>query len=277
MRYVEAGGVDTHVRTWGAGDPVFLIHGASSDMAVFEPTVIPLLRESYQLTAYDRPGLGFTAGRPPNADQLGVQARIAADVIEQSGLKKPIVVAHSFGGAVALRLALDYPDLISGLVLLAPVAYDWPGGVSWHLYWSANQLVGPLFNNVLVPPFAEGAAKSGVEGSFAPAIVPPGYVKAAAVERATRPAALRANAEDMVAAKREVIAQQSRYAEITMPVAILSGDGDTVVSTPIHTGQLGLTLKNARVEILTGVGHMPHEAAPETVLDMIRWVGSRSG
>ena len=69
MQFVQAANVRTHVETWGAGPPVLLIHGASSDMAVFAPTVIPLLKGSYQLTAYDRPGMGLTAQRPANADQ----------------------------------------------------------------------------------------------------------------------------------------------------------------------------------------------------------------
>jgi len=68
--------------------------------------------------------MGYTSDRPPGSDTLELQAKVAVGVIEQLGLKKPIVVAHSYGGAVALRLALDRPDLVGGLVLIAPVAYE---------------------------------------------------------------------------------------------------------------------------------------------------------
>lgn len=276
MQFVQAANVRTHVETWGAGPPVLLIHGASSDMAVFAPTVIPLLKGSYQLTAYDRPGMGLTAQRPANADQLGEQAKVAAGVIEALGLKKPIIVAHSFGGAVALRLALDRPDLVSGLVLMAPVAYEWPGGVAWHAYWSSNPLVGPLFNNVLAPPFTASAVREGIKGTFAPMPVPPNYLEKAAVMRATRPGAMRASAEDLVAAKRELIAQQARYRDIKVPVAILSGDGDTVVSPTIHAAQLSKTLPNTKLVILPDVGHVPHEAAPEKVAELVEWVHAQA-
>ncbi len=274
MKFVEAEGVEVHVDSWGEGPPVLLIHGASSDMDVFKPTVIPLLRKRYFLAAYDRPGMGFTRERPPNAETLEVQAKVAADVIEQIGLNKPIVIAHSYGGAVALRLALDRPDLISGLVLIAPVAYDWPGGVSWHLYWSANPVVGGLFNHA-AQPFVEAAARDGVKGTFAPLPPAPDYFERASVIRATTPTALRANGLDLLAAKSEVTAQQDRYPGITMPVAIMTGDRDGVVSPAIHSRQLAKTLPDVRLKIVHGAGHVPHEADPQALADL-RGLGPRA-
>src|SRR5688572_1215468 len=98
-RFVDAGGVRTHVAAWGAGDPVLLIHGASSDMGVWTPTVIPRLSNRFCIAAYDRPGMGFTEQRPPHAETLAAQAKVAAGVIEQLKLEKPVVVGHSWGGA----------------------------------------------------------------------------------------------------------------------------------------------------------------------------------
>lgn len=274
MRFVDAGGVQVHVDQWGPeGEPdVFMIHGASSDMALWSPSVIPALERTYRLSAYDRPGLGFTERRPPHAERLEVQARVAAEAIERMGLRRPIVMAHSWGGAVALRLALDRPDIVSGLVLIAPVAYEWPGGVSWHIYWSANPVVGPLFNNVVTRPFVAGAGRAGVVGTFAPVPAPDDYYERASVARATRPGAMRANADDLIVSKREVIAQQGRYAELRMPVAILSGDADGVVSTPIHSQGLARTLPHARLVVLPGVGHVPQETATRELGELVDWV-----
>lgn len=274
MKFVEAAGVHTHVQEWGLGEPILLIHGASSDIGVWEPTVVPMLKDRFHVAAYDRPGMGFTEQRPADAGQLAVQAKVAAGVIEQLGLKKPVVVAHSFGGAVALRLALDRPDLAGGLVLIAPVAYEWPGGVSWHLYWSSNPLIGGLFNTVLAPPFTEAAVRSGLASAFGPSSVPEGYVEKASSMRAVRSGAMRANSLDLVASKREVVAQQARYPEIKVPVAMLAGDGDTVVSTTIHSLKLAQTLPNARIDVLRGVGHLPHEASPERFAKLLEWVRS---
>jgi pimeloyl-ACP methyl ester carboxylesterase len=272
MRFVEAAGVATHVETWGEGDPVFLIHGASSHIGTWRPTIIPALRDDFFVAAYDRPGMGYTTDRPAGSDTLAMQAKVAAGVIEQLGLRKPVVVAHSWGGAVALRLALDRPDLVSGLVLIAPVAYEWPGGVDWYNYWSANPISGWLFNNVVAQPFAGASVKSGMTGAFAPSIPPDGWLEAAEVSLAARPESLRANGEDLVAAKREVIGQQARYPEIKVPVAILVGDSDRVVSPTIHAMRLAKALPNARIDVLAGVGHLPQEASPERFRKLFDWV-----
>lgn len=272
MMFVDAAGVSTHVAQWGAGEDVMLVHGASSDMGVFQPTVIPLLEREFRLTAYDRPGLGFTDERPVGSEMLAAQAKVAAGVIGALALKRPIVIAHSYGGAVGLRLALDHADLIAGLVLIAPVAYAWAGGVSWHLHWSSNPVIGGIFNTILTRPFVGQAARAGTLAAFAPSVLPPDYVEEAGVMRAVRPAAMRANSADVIVLNREVTAQQARYHEIRMPVAIMAGDHDSVVSPSIHSVQLAQTLPNARIDILQGVGHLPHEASPDRLKKLIDWV-----
>ena len=272
MRFVEAAGVSTHVETWGNGPSVLLIHGASSHIGTWRPTIVPLLQNKYLVAAYDRPGMGYTTDRPAGSDTLELQAKVAAGVIEQLGLKKPIVVAHSWGGAVALRLALDRPDLVGGLVLIAPVAYEWPGGVDWYNYWSANPISGWVFNNLVAQPFAGASVKSGMEAAFAPSIPPAGWMEKAEVSLAARPDALRANGEDLVAAKREVAAQQDRYPQIKVPVAILLGGGDKVVSPSIHGMMLAKVLTKARIDVVQNAGHLPHEAAPDRFMKLFDWV-----
>lgn len=275
-RFVNSEGIRVHVDQEGEGPDLLLIHGASSDMAVFRPSVAPRLARRYRLSAYDRPGLGRTTSRPPMAHTLEVQARVAAGVIEALDLKRPLILAHSWGGAVALRLALDRPDLTAGLILLAPVAYEWPGGVSWHLYWSGHPVVGPLFNHVIARPFLSSAVRAGVAGTFHPLRPPDTYIDTARVLRAARPGAMAANGRDLLAAKAEIRAQQGRYPEIRRPVAILSGDGDGVVRTSIHTAQLARSLQRVRAEVLKGVGHVPHEASPDRLETLVDWVRSEA-
>ncbi len=274
--YVEANGVSSRVAEWGSGSPILLIHGASSTLSVFEPTVAPLLSPSHRLVAYDRPGMGLSRDRPENAETLKVQADVAAGVIAAMNLDRPIVIGHSFGGAVALRLALDHPDRISGLVLMGAPAYDWPGGVAWHYHWAASPIVGPLFNHVLTRPFIDGAMESGAEGLFAPQDPPQDYLNAINSRIAASPGALKANGRDVRALKKELIAQSPRYPDIQLPVAILVGDSDGVVSPELHSMRLAQTLPNARIEVLEGVGHAPHEIAPDTLRTLVDWVATES-
>ncbi len=276
MRFVEAAGVRTHVETWGSGEPVLLIHGASSHIGTWRPTIVPMLSQKYLVAAYDRPGMGYTTDRPAGSDTLELQAKVAAGVVEQLGLKKPIVVvAHSWGGAVALRLALDRPDLVRGLVLIAPVAYQWDGGVDWYNYWSANPLSGWLFNNLISQPFAAGSVKEGAAAAFAPTKVPEGWMEKSEVSLAARPGSLQANGEDLVAAKREVTAQQDRYPQLKIPVAIMVGDHDGVVMANVHGLKLAEKLPNVKLDVVQGAGHLPHEAAPDRFRKLFDWVESQ--
>lgn len=274
--YVEASGVTTRVAEWGSGPSILVIHGASSTLSVFEPTVAPLLSGSYRLVGYDRPGMGLTKDRPEDADTLEVQANVAAGVIDAMDMRKPIVIGHSFGGAVALRLALDHPEKVSGLVLIGAPAYDWPGGVAWHYHVAAAPVIGPLFTHVLARPFVTGAVKSGVRNSFDPQEAPEGYATAIQSELAARAGPLQANGKDVRALKQELIAQSPRYQDIGMPVGIMVGDSDNVVSPELHSKRLAETIANTRLEVLEGVGHAPHEIAPQTLKSLVDWVAAEA-
>ena len=85
---------------------------------------------------------------------------------------------------------------------------------------------------------------------------------------------MRANALDLIPLKAEVVAQQDRYPELAMPIAMLAGDGDSVVSTSIHSLRLAQTLPNARIEVVRGAGHLPHEHAPDSLAKLLDWVAS---
>lgn len=281
MTILDVAGLKVHVRAWGSGPAdALLIHGASSDIGVWEPTVAPLLKSRYRVLAYDRPGMGETRSRPRGSQALAAQARIAAGVIETAGLRRPIVVGHSYGGAVALRLALDRRDLVSGLLLIAPVAHVWPGGVSWHVSLSASPLFGAFFNRVLTRPFVNAEARAGLAGAFAPAPVPEHYFERAGVARVIRPGAMRASAEDVLALKSEIRGQQELYARIEAPTAILVGDSDRVVWPGIHALPLARALPHARIEVVKGEGHLPHEGASDRLIKLFDWLlaeGAQAG
>lgn len=72
--------------------------------------------------------------------------------MRKRGVARAIVVGHSFGGATAAALAVRYPDMVSGLVLMSPAAYPWKGGVAWYYDVATVPVAGFLFSALLVPP-----------------------------------------------------------------------------------------------------------------------------
>jgi pimeloyl-ACP methyl ester carboxylesterase len=102
----------------GAGDPVILIHGA-----LIADAFLPLFSQpalaSFRLMAYHRRGYdGSTAARGPVT--ISQQASDCRELMRYLGIARAHVVGHSFGGVVALQLALESPDLVHSLALLEP-------------------------------------------------------------------------------------------------------------------------------------------------------------
>lgn len=101
----------------GEGPPVVLVHGLGGASSNWVETA-PLLTGSHRVLAVDLPGHG--ASQPPGPDaELSLYAEAVAACAREEGLMRPLVVGHSFGGAVALELALQRPQLVGGIVLAA--------------------------------------------------------------------------------------------------------------------------------------------------------------
>ena len=267
---VDVGGSDVHVLTAGETGPVVLmIHGASANAREFEWTLAPRLSDTHRVLMVDRPGHGYTE-RPRDAETLKVQADLAAGALKiLAPGEKAIVVGHSFGGAVALRVALDYPELTEGLILLAPVSHDWGGGgEAWYNSYAANPIIGPIFSQ-LVPLVGPAQVKQGVTGVFSPKPAPEGYFEKSAIGLLFRPPEFRANAEDVNALRGELAAQQDRYPEIQVPVVVFSGAQDTVISPPLHVGKLKHQVDGLQLVPLAEGGHMPHHAYGADVAETI--------
>jgi 2-hydroxy-6-oxo-6-(2'-aminophenyl)hexa-2,4-dienoate hydrolase len=121
-RYVDAGGIRTHYIEDGAGDPVILIHGGGAGADGFANWMhtLPMLAREFRVVALDMLGFGRT-DKPAGADFVYSQAarnRHLAAFIEALGLKRVSLVGNSMGGATAIGVAVERPDLVGKLVLM---------------------------------------------------------------------------------------------------------------------------------------------------------------
>lgn len=271
---VEVNGHYVHVIKSGTSGPtVLMIHGASANAREFTASLTPRLEDQATILMADRPGHGYSE-RFSGAESLAAQAAQMAGAIKQLGGGAPaVVVGHSFGGAVALRVALDRPDLVQGLVLVAPVTHDWGGGgESWYNGVASAPLIGPVFSQV-VPLVGPASVNAGIEGVFKPQPAPPNYLEDAGIKLLFRPPNFRANARDVNALEQELAAQSKRYPELKVPVIVFSGSQDTVIKPQLHVGELK---KQIPVELiaLPDEGHMPHHGHGQAIAEAIMRLAS---
>jgi pimeloyl-ACP methyl ester carboxylesterase len=267
---IEVAGAALHIVDIGprnaVGPPIVMLHGASSNLEVMRQPVGQRLAENHRVILIDRPGHGWSTRANLQDSTPEIQGRMIDAALAKLGVGRAIFVVHSWAGALGLRMALDYPQRTAGLMMLAPVAYPWPGGVGQYNRLATLPVIGPLLAYTITLPLGTFVAESGARGVFLPQTMPDGFIENTATSLLLRPREFLANAWDLVTLKAAVAEQAPRYAEIKAPITILSGDVDKTVSTSIHSRPLAGTAPNARLIVLTGVGHMVQNAAPDLVI-----------
>lgn len=270
--HVNVNGVQMHVVELGAGNnekpPVVLIHGASANLRDMKIALGDTLSSDRRVIMIDRPGRGYSE-RPSDGWRLDRQAAQINGVVRALGLEKPIIVGQSFGGAVALAYALEYQEEMTGLVLLAPVSHEWPGGVAWYNSVSETPIAGFFLRRIVIPLYGQLVAKNGVDESFAPNDPPENYAERSGLALLFRPKDFRSNASDLVHLKQQIIDQQQRYQELELPVTILTGFEDTTVSPELHSKALVKQVDGASLTLLPDTGHAIHHARAPVIIDAI--------
>jgi pimeloyl-ACP methyl ester carboxylesterase len=248
-----------------AAPPVVLIHGASSNLESMRP-LGDLLAQHHRVILIDRPGHGWSTRDYLENSTPAMQARMIDEALEKLGVSRAIVVVHSLAGVLGALLALDYPQRVAGLAMLAPVAYPWSGGVGWYNRIVTTPVIGPLLAYTITLPLGLILSEPGARSVFAPQTVPPGFIKKSATPLLLRPREFLANAWDLVTLKTAAAEQAPRYGNIKAPVVVITSDTDTTVSPGIHSRRFAATVPNAKLIVLPGVGHMVQYAASEVVV-----------
>ena len=249
----------------GAGPPIVIIHGASSNLETMRQPLGDILAKHRRVILIDRPGHGWSTRVRLDDSTPAIQGQMIDVALEKLGLGPAIFVVHSWAGALGARMALDYPQRVAGLVMLAPVAYPWRGGVGWYNKLVTTPVIGPLLAYTITLPLGYFLAEPGARNVFLPQIMPTNFVESTATLLLLRPREFLANAQDLVTLKAAVAEQAPRYGNIGVPVLVITGDADKTVSPTIHSLPFAAALPDAKLIVLPGVGHIVQNAAPELV------------
>lgn len=207
------------------------------------------------------PGHGWSS-RGPGDYSIGGLARVVAKVLDQLGIEQADFVGNSLGGAVALRLALDSPERVRRLVLIAPAAV--PLGAIGPLLWLQGAHLGPLYRTLFTQslfagilrrfayqqPVVDDAYLSVVWGRLASG---DGWVAAAKIARQLQ---------------RDMRGLHAELPKVLKRSLVVWGEQDGIIDArfaPLVAARMG----RARPHIFANCAHCPMEEHPEAFLELL--------
>ncbi|MBZ9997710.1 alpha/beta fold hydrolase [Mesorhizobium sp. BH1-1-4] len=256
--------------------PIVFIHGASANLKDQMLPLRPLLEGRAEMLFFDRPGAGWSGRGPGNNENPSAQANTIAALMDHLGIKKAIIVGHSFGGVVTAAFGREHADKTLGLVFLAPATHPWPGGAtSWYYDVTTLPVIGRLFSETLTYPAGSLRMADATTCVFSPNKVPDNYLASASIPLVLRPSAFRANATDVARLYRYALGAAPHYKEITAPTVVISGDRDKVVYAHIHSVGLVRDIAGAELVWVHNLGHKPDWIASDLVVGAIEKVAGK--
>lgn len=270
--FITVDGVRLHLRQTGPtdGPAVLVLHGAASNLEEAHLALAETFAGE-RVIWLDRPGLGWSerAAGPWSPER---EAKLIARLLETLEVGPVTVIGHSWGGAIALRLAMDYPDRVDSVVLIAPALSAWIGDAAWFNAASFWPILGPLITHVIVPLIGEGQARSGAVSAFHPEELPDDYLEQSALPLLLRPSTWRANARDMMEVNHHLEVQEDRYEDTHQPTMIINARADTVLWAHRHGGMVSQRMPRATLQWVSGAGHNLHHHHPAIILEAVHKV-----
>lgn len=263
---IHVAGATVHATVRGHGPDLVLIHGASGntrDMA----SLAAKLEDRYRVISFDRPGQGYSSDLGMAGTSPLVQADYLRAAAQQLGVRDPVVLGHSYGGAVAMAWALLDPN-IKGVVLVSGAVLPWEGGLD-RIYQIASTPVGEATVEPLASAFMpDWFLDRTIRTLFLPQTPPLDYAQNIGAKLAIRPLPLQTNIRQLNRLKPHLALMAPHYRELHMPIEIVHGTADNTVSLPVQSIPM-TRLPNVHLTQLSGIGHMVHHVAQEEVVAAI--------
>lgn len=257
-----------HYLRAGAGTPVVMLHGRDGILQEFTYSIFDRVAERYDAIAFDRPGYGYSTWDGVEPLTTRTQARLIHDALARLDVERPILIGHSYGGAVMLQYLLDYPDQVAGAISLAGVAYlDEPPSMG-VFGLPLVPVIGPVIAHTLALPLGRLVAARIYDDAFSPATPPDAYVDTVSALY-LRPSQLVATAAELAAMHASLQDISPRYPEIATPVTIVFGARDRMLDLERDGRRLHAALPTATLLEVEDAGHKLHHTHPAVVIDAL--------
>jgi pimeloyl-ACP methyl ester carboxylesterase len=259
-RFIDVPGARLHIREFGeaqAGRPaILMIHGLAGQLSHLTYGVAGKLAERHRVIVVDRPGSGYSTRAPDASASLSAQAGTMVALVRTLGLGPACVVGHSLGGAVALTMALEHPQQVSALALIAPLTHM-PEGVPpvfEGLTIESARVRKLLAWTLAVPATIKNSAAS-LDVVFGPEAVPKDFATRGGGLLSLRPSAFLEASADLQALPEGLPELQTRCQALRMPLSVLYGKDDRILDWKANGQGLVDKVAGSRIEVVEG-GHM---------------------
>lgn len=265
--YIDIDGVRIRYLQQGQGRDLLLIHGTPASLEEWNP-IIGQLAKKYRVTVYDRPGQGFSSS-PVTGYNLEYNARIARDLIKKLDLKDVIVVGHSYGGAIALWMAVEDYSHVKAYVVAGSTSYyppsEKPGAMNIIL---RIPVLGRGIAVLLKNP-GKGMIDKGIRKAFHPneAFIPSGFCKQKEAIW-LEPKVLVSTAKENAGYENDNRLMIPKYKQIKRKVFLVYGRDDKAPT--VKSGmKLAEIIPGAVLTLLDKTGHMIQFVKPMELVTII--------
>jgi pimeloyl-ACP methyl ester carboxylesterase len=255
--YTEVDGTQLAYRRWGThGTPIVLVGGFIEPSWVWHE-VGPLLGRSHRVYAVDLPPFGYSQRRGPFT--LAQWTKLVRDFDSRLDIRRPVLVGHSLGAAVAVSVATQSPRTVAGIVLLDGDAL--PGGGSPG--WLSHLLVPPWYTSIYrIATGWDWIFRKGLDNAWGSSSPP--FTKAF-IDEWERPFRVSGTASAFASMLGQGIqgVSTATIAHVSVPRLVVWGSHDTVDS--VSAGRETAALMHAPFVEIPGAGHLSMLAQPALV------------
>jgi len=268
-RFLMIDGVRLHYLERGTGEPLVLLHGNGSMIQDFESSgLIDLAARNYRVIVFDRPGFGHSDRPRSRVWTPTAQAELINNALHRLDISHALVLGHSWGASVAVALALGHPTLVRGLVLASGYYYPTARADVPLLSVPALPLAGDVMCHTVSPIASRLMWSILMKKIFGPQDVPSKF-DAFPKEMAVRPSQIKSSAAESALMIPNALEFKDRYSELQMPVSIVAGEDDRLISIDEQSRRLHEDIAQSRFHPIPGNGHMVHQTATRSIIAAI--------
>lgn len=269
-QFIEVSGARIHYLDKGSGPPIVILHGLGGQIGNFTYALLDRLTDEFRVILMDRPGSGYSQRAQGATGRITEQAAIVAEFVRKLGLERPLLVGHSLGGAIALGVALDHPEAVKALALVAPLTHV-PKRVPapFRALDIKSNFLRWLVAWTVATPIGIRRGKAILDAIFSPDPAPADFPIRGGGILGLRPRSFYNTSSDMRAVNSDLGKMAARYSSLQVPVHILYGTNDEVLDHHVHGEGMKAMSSLISVELMPG-GHMLPVTAPDLTAKFIK-------